>query len=103
MTTTLNLPLKIRLWHSGPPPHVGWWQASSGRSTRTWRWWNGECWSIVAFPDEDLDSVAWCAATPTQSLNMEWTTYWPEGARVPRVPPLIPPLNLDELWGDTAP
>ncbi|WP_367847030.1 hypothetical protein [Rhodoferax sp. WC2427] len=98
----MSQPKPTRTWHRGPPPHIGWWQASSGRSTRTWRWWNGTCWSIVAFPEDDLASVAMCAATPTESTNVEWTTYWPDFARVPRTSPLIPPLNLDELWGDAA-
>lgn len=31
--------------HYGPPPEVGWWQASDARRTDTWRYWNGERWS----------------------------------------------------------
>ena len=38
-----------RIWHSGPPPHVGWWNASFDfvKGNNDWRWWDGKCWSIV--------------------------------------------------------
>jgi hypothetical protein len=29
-----------QIWHKGPPPHVGWWNASLFRESGIWRWWN---------------------------------------------------------------
>ena len=34
-----------KVWHKGPPPHVGWWPASAVRKTNFLRWWNGRAWS----------------------------------------------------------
>lgn len=77
-----------RKWHKGPPPHVGWWNASVNRDPESWRWWDGLEWSMAAFP-EDEERVAAreaFAKTTTNSL-IEWTTYWPKNARVPRIKP----------------
>lgn len=36
-------------WHKGPPPSVGWWQASAFRDPSMLRWWNGSYWSECAW------------------------------------------------------
>jgi len=33
-------------WHSGPPPSVGWWPASTMENESVIRWWNGTYWSF---------------------------------------------------------
>lgn len=82
-----------RTWHKGPPPHVGWWNASRIGATDCWRWWDGSHWSVVAVPDDPDDEVAWSAATPTEHGSILWTDYWPENARVPRIDPRKEPSN----------
>ena len=78
-------------WHSGPPPHVGWWHASYARNPDTWRWWNGAYWSLsVASTDSLVVVVVVVKLSRIPSRvedSIEWTDYWPENARVPRVKP----------------
>lgn len=77
-----------RTWHKGPPPHVGWWNASAGRDKRSWRWWNGVNWSFCAYSNESLaEAVRTSNFILTDADGIEWTDYWPENARVPRVKP----------------
>jgi len=38
------------VWHSGPPPSVGWWPASLFKDKSIVRWWNGKVWSVMATP-----------------------------------------------------
>ena len=77
------------IWHSGPPPHVGWWNASRGKADYAWRWWNGEYWSISVSTTDDAELAAQCAlhGEPIHHEQIQWTDYWPENARVPRIVP----------------
>lgn len=80
-----------RTWHSGPPPHVGWWHTECVALGKFWRWWNGLSWSEWAGTDADLDEVEWCAQHRScDSGHILWTDYYPKGARVPRVDPAAP-------------
>lgn len=75
-----------RVWKSGPPPHVGWWNASVTRDSAAWRWWNGERWSIVHYAFDRPGSRP-SKASEGMNRRMLWTDYWPENARVPRLDP----------------
>lgn len=78
------------IWHSGPPPHIGWWNASRKRLSISWRWWNGESWSVACAPDTPIDRVIHMATLPGSLAGpVEWTYYWPENARVPRIVPTM--------------
>lgn len=77
----------MRTWHKGPPPHIGWWNASTYRSDRTWRWWDGSLWSRSAAPGKSAKEAARLARNPSPVSGIEWTDYWPENARVPRIAP----------------
>jgi hypothetical protein len=84
--------MKERVWHKGPPPHVGWWNASWGQSERDWRWWNGKNWShSVSFTCEPKVAAS-LAEKPYDGYggDIYWTHYWPEHARVPRINPESP-------------
>lgn len=76
-----------REWHSGPPPHVGWWNANEYKNPYLWRWWNGENWSTAVHQSETAkwagDSVNW----PYYDDDIVWSDYWPANARVPRIDP----------------
>jgi hypothetical protein len=77
-------------WHKGPPPHIGWWNASVSKYCKTgWRWWNGVYWSAASFPHNTIKEVAENAKIGIHHGNehIKWTTYWPKNARVPRVKP----------------
>ena len=79
-----------RVWRSGPPPHKGWWNASVRQDQICWRWWDGRRWSEAAFPDESADVVGRRAATTKgvpRKVIIQWSDYWPENARVPRIKP----------------
>ena len=77
-----------RTWHKGPPPHVGWWNASVAGDLTAWRWWNGEHWSIAAYKEDSLLYVEDAAAKPGGFWHqIEWTDYYPKNARVPRIDP----------------
>lgn len=78
-----------RNWHEGPPPHIGWWNASRYKSEVNWKWWDGQCWSQSATPHYTLSQVKDAAGYPDSAdqSDLEWTSYWPEDARVPRMKP----------------
>lgn len=80
--------MKKRVWHKGPPPHVGWWNASILCDPCAWRWWNGERWSKVAYCGESAKEAGVSAKlTGDNDYFIEWTDYYPENARVPRIDP----------------
>lgn len=77
-----------RKWHKGPPPHVGWWESSVFRQIGVWRWWNGAYWSFPAKFDTSTELVLDRASVEgLGGCFVEWTTYYPENARVPRIDP----------------
>lgn len=76
-----------RVWHKGPPPHVGWWNASPNSNKAAWRWWDGENWSEAAFEDFSPQMASACGNLKTTRKSIPWTDYWPENARVPRLDP----------------
>jgi hypothetical protein len=76
-----------REWHSGPPPHIGWWNASNTKILGAWRWWNGSSWSQYAHSADDAKWAHGQAMWVTTDTNIQWTDYWPENARVPRIDP----------------
>lgn len=74
---------RTRIWHSGPPPHVGWWNASYFDDYKLWRWWDGERWSRINNPDAKVLVVN----TYYLPDEIRWNDYYPANARVPRVNP----------------
>ncbi len=77
------------VWHKGPPPHVGWWNASVGRRLHVWRWWDGKRWSLPAFPHHDAVDANQKAQNKPDSTKVDipWNFRWPLGAAVPRIDP----------------
>jgi len=74
-------------WHSGPPPHVGWWNASFAGNPDAWRWWNGLQWSYSAYPRQPAFIASLAAKGISTVSSIKWTDYYPENARVPRIKP----------------
>lgn len=80
----MNYSLDPTVWNSGPPPAAGWWPASRVKNPRTFRWWNGEAWSLPVRPSESAASAGrWAAMSATLSPNLiEWR-YWDRGRAQP--------------------
>jgi hypothetical protein len=82
---------RTMIWHRGEPPHIGWWNASTVCNTETWgwvwRWWDGKCWSVSAYPTHSMATVIQLANWKDAAEDVKWTDYWPENARVPRIDP----------------
>jgi len=77
-----------REWHNGPPPHVGWWEASWCKNTGVWRWWDGKQWGDACAPEDSPEEAAKKAGIhAAYQENIEWTHHYPENARVPRIAP----------------
>lgn len=76
-----------RIWNKGKPPHIGWFNASSCGNPDMWRWWDGEKWSFGAYANEGSHSAGVSASKASENCAIEWTDYWPENARVPRIKP----------------
>jgi len=82
----------MRKWNKGFPPHTGWWNASINRSEIVWRWFDASTqqWGQPCSKYASPDALMRAASTPVpkyESFNIEWTDYWPENARVPRIDP----------------
>lgn len=84
---------------SGPPPFAGWWYTrhtfSNGTYLDGWRWWNNNYWSIMTLDIMQPEFVAAYANTQAMHYNdkLRWSSYWPEGARVPRINPDAPKVK----------
>lgn len=72
----------VRVWRSGPPPSIGWWNASVSKAEDCWRWWNGEKWSRPAWPEFSATYAAKRAKMTANLQDAFWNDYWPENARV---------------------
>lgn len=78
--------MQERIWNDGPPPFVGWWNAR-------WRWWDGKTWSGSAGSSWDEVQILNPPAfrmPPQRSSLIQWTDYYPDNARVPRIDPTTP-------------
>lgn len=74
-----------RVWHKGPPPFPGWWNASVQQDEDAWRWWDGKRWSWLAFSWHPAKEAAYAAVHESMDTPISGTDYWPENARVPRL------------------
>lgn len=83
-----------RVWNTGNPPHIGWWNASEFRDPLAWRWFDGKKWSRVAWAYSSPYIAAQAANHRVSSSwcmgPILWTDYWPPNARVPRIDPRQP-------------
>jgi hypothetical protein len=72
-------------WHKGPPPSIGWWPASLFFNPKSFRWWDGEQWSLNANEGMDLERISQLARKPSLCQEeIEWTDRphnWPERSK----------------------
>lgn len=77
-----------RVWHSGPPPHVGWWNTNRRRDNKAWAWWDGVAWSTPVADGWNAKFAGyWADVYYPLAARVEWNDYWPADARVPRLAP----------------
>lgn len=82
---------KKLVWHKGNPPYVGWWFTVANSKDiygKSWRWWDGEKYSIgfLAFEyDSNIEMLS--DFKVNVDVNIRYSDYWPENARVPRIDP----------------
>lgn len=98
-----------RVWHSGPPPYVGWWNASNIKNPRLWRWWDGSTWSLPVRGSDSREEVGRAVKTAAYVQHIHWNDYWSADARVPRLAPedfeigarwtCVKPLFADDFVG----
>lgn len=85
-------------WHSGPPPHAGWWLTKiigyGGDEVdidAEWRFFDGENHLSFSVPDSfDAKAAADIVKIKPKALHVthfQWSDHWPEKARVPRIDP----------------
>ena len=74
-----------RTWNQGPPPFPHWWNASYFKNINTWRWWDGQRWSVDVPRNSRLSDAIKSAKTPSaEGVEVYWTDYWPRNARIER-------------------
>ena len=73
------------VWHSGPPPSLGWWPASTDENRDVYRWWNGKYWSRFVGRDAPMAAVGRAASNPAYGFGgIRWTdrpASWPERSK----------------------
>ena len=76
-----------RVWLSGPPPHVGWYETNNGCAI-LWRWWDGIAWSYGVTENSTAENAEFFSSLKVPfNPKISWSDYWPENARVPRIDP----------------
>lgn len=64
------------IWHSGPPPEIGWWPASISGSPERIRWWDGKCWSVSITPQTSAVTAGKMAKQHSVLTGISWTDRW---------------------------
>lgn len=78
--------LDTRVWHAGPPPHVGWWNAAHERDAESWMYWD-TYWSMASDSGDSPEQAAINAQWPSSGDHIEWTHYYPSGEHRHRINP----------------
>ena len=84
-------------FHSGSPPHIGWFLCNCD----WWRWFDGKLWSYGAKEGANTRRISFVLRKKVEkklSLNIRWSHYYPENARVPRIDPLLPVRKPRRVW-----
>lgn len=88
MSTPTKRTVRKVKWRSGPPPHIGWWNASKFKYSQIWRWWDGKQWSTAVSSADSSPLAADLAKRPAPvQSNIKWNDYWPETCPFPRPVP----------------
>jgi hypothetical protein len=81
----------MKQFFTGAPPHVGWWftQVKAATYVQEWRWFDGEVWSTGVSGFDGIEAARLSAKCESlyEVHELEWSTYYPENARVPRLDP----------------
>lgn len=79
-------------WKKGWPPFKGWWNMSICRDSGIWRWIEPETGFISVAVYKNLDASDAARKAKVHDIfrpieELEYSDYWPENARVPRIDP----------------
>lgn len=72
MTALVSNSKRRTVWHSGPPPAIGWWPASINRNFGPIRWWDGVSWSLPAYRGDPMWLVEQAAAAKEERSYRVW-------------------------------
>jgi hypothetical protein len=74
---------KLIEWAAGPPPCVGWWNASSRNDEFARRWWNGRAWSAACWVGDSAHTMQ-CAKLKIAKRETQLLIRWRGLARDPK-------------------
>lgn len=66
---------KLTDWASGPPPSVGWWNASTREDPDARRWWSGRVWSAACWPGDSAHTEQ-CAKLKKAKRDTQKLIRW---------------------------
>lgn len=74
MTPKTRPAFRATSWHFGPPPFIGWWNASTERDERARRFWDGDGWSAPVYADDPVEHAqsAVAADAACDEGSVEW-------------------------------
>lgn len=76
---------KNPVWHSGPPPSIGWWPASLTRDSTALRWFDGKDWGGPAYEGDCLciviEMVQYRSKFQGEVLWQDRPESWPARSR----------------------
>ncbi len=65
--------MELSDWTKGPPPMIGWWNASKERDPSARRWWDGERFSAPVYVGDPDEHAAIALSTPAEDQDgIEW-------------------------------
>lgn len=73
-----------REWHSGPPPSLGWWPASTQCNIKHFRWWDGRHWSFfitASAAKKEIERIVTLKSDSTRIMWHDRPDDWPERSR----------------------
>jgi len=72
----MNTSRKLTDWAKGPPPSIGWWNASRMRNERARRWWNGASWSVAVMVNDPEAKAKRAQRTPDPWAGGQSSIEW---------------------------
>jgi len=65
------------VWHSGPPPSIGWWPADLFGQIDFLRWWDGKKWSSFALPEfTAIEAAKIASRKDPRQKSILWAERW---------------------------
>lgn len=75
----------VKHFYSCKPPYRGWWYTKVDDGFGYWRWWDGQSWSVGYNSTHNFRSNEVVFPCEPNKIKCQWSFYYPENARVPRI------------------